>query len=48
MTISNELIDHLLADYNNPEDIFGENGLLKQLIKRFVERVPYKPSWPST
>lgn len=38
MTISNELIDSLLADYKKPEDLIGQNGLLKQLTKRLVER----------
>jgi len=38
MTVSNELIDSLLADYKKPEDLIGENGLLKQLTKRLVER----------
>lgn len=38
MTVSNELIDRLLAYYKKPEDLIGENGLLKQLIKRLVER----------
>ena len=38
MTVSNELIDQLLADYKKPEDLIGENGLLKQLTKRLVER----------
>jgi len=38
MTITNELIDSLLADYKKPEDLIGENGLLKQLTKRLVER----------
>ena len=33
-----ELIDKLLADYKTPEDIVGENGLLKQLTKAIVER----------
>jgi hypothetical protein len=28
MTVSNELIDSLLADYKKPEDLIGENGLL--------------------
>jgi putative transposase len=27
-----------LADYKKPEDLIGENGLLKQLTKRLVER----------
>jgi putative transposase len=38
MTVSNELIDRLLADYKKPEDLIGENGRLKQLTKRLVER----------
>ena len=38
MTVSNELIDQLLAGYKKPEDLIGENGLLKQLTKRHVER----------
>ena len=38
MTVSNELIDSLLADYKKPEDLIGENGLLKQLTKRVIER----------
>jgi len=38
MTVTNELIDRLLADYKKPEDLIGENGLLKQLTKRLVER----------
>jgi len=33
------LLDELLKDYNNPQDILGEHGLLKQLTKRVVERV---------
>jgi putative transposase len=38
MTVTNELIDSLLANYKNPEDLIGENGLLKQLTKKLVER----------
>ena len=34
MTIDNELIDNLLKGYKKPEDLIGENGLLKQLTKR--------------
>ncbi len=37
-TIDNELIDNLLKDYKNPEDLIGENGLLKQLTKQLLER----------
>lgn len=38
MAIDKELIDKLLADYQGPEDLVGENGLLKQLTKALVER----------
>jgi putative transposase len=41
MTITNKthaLIDDLLKDYKKPEDIIGENGLLKQLTKALLER----------
>lgn len=33
-----QLLDELLADYSSPEQILGEQGLLKQLTKRVVER----------
>jgi putative transposase len=36
--VDKDLIDKLLADYKSPEDIVGENGLLKQLTKAIVER----------
>lgn len=42
-----DLIDELLANYKKPEDLVGENGLLKQLTKRLVERT-LRPSWPNT
>lgn len=32
MAINTDLIDQLLKDYKQPEDVLGENGLLKQLI----------------
>ena len=42
MTVSKaippDLIGSLLADYKTPEDLIGENGLLKQLTKALVER----------
>jgi putative transposase len=38
MAIDLDLIDKLLADYKKPEDIIGENGLLKQLTKALLER----------
>ena len=38
MEIKKELIDELLKDYQKPEDVIGENGLLKQLTKALLER----------
>src|ERR1700741_4886130 len=38
MAIDKKLIDQLLTDYKKPEDIIGENGLLKQLTKALRER----------
>jgi putative transposase len=38
MTIDPKLVDALLAGYKKPEDIIGENGLLKQLTKALLER----------
>jgi len=38
MAIDKVLIDQLLADDKKPEDIIGENGLLKQLTKAILER----------
>ena len=38
MEIKNELIDELLKDYQKPEDIIGENGLLKRFVKAVLER----------
>src|ERR1700686_5432468 len=38
MGIDKELIDKFLADDKGPEDLIGEQGLLKQLTKALVER----------
>jgi putative transposase len=38
MAIDLKLIDKSLASYKKPEDILGENGLLKQLTKALLER----------
>ena len=37
-TITSELLDQLLANYEKPEDLTGENGLFKQLKKALIER----------
>lgn len=36
--IPDDLIDELLLTYKKPEDLIGENGLLKQLTKAVIER----------
>jgi putative transposase len=38
MTINPKVLDELLANYKKPEDMIGENGLLKQLTKALLER----------
>src|SRR5246127_4159742 len=37
-TITSELLDQLLANYEKPEDLTGEKGLFKQLKKALIER----------
>ena len=37
-TRKDELLDELIKEYDNPKDLIGENGLLKQLTKNLVER----------
>src|ERR1700740_1835934 len=37
-TITPELLDQLLANYEKPEDLTGEDGLFKQLKKALIER----------
>ncbi|MCA9619398.1 MAG: hypothetical protein KC731_10250, partial [Myxococcales bacterium] len=36
--IRRELLDELLADYKSPDDLIGENGLLKELTRALVSR----------
>jgi putative transposase len=38
MHIKKEVLDELIKDYKRPEDLIGENGLLKQLTKALLER----------
>jgi hypothetical protein len=33
MGIDKEVLDKLIADYKGPDDLIGEQGLLKQLTK---------------
>lgn len=38
MTFRHELLDELLKDYKTPEDLLGQDGLLKQLSAALIER----------
>ena len=38
MALDEEVLDRLMAGYEKPEDLLGENGLLKQIQKRLLER----------
>ncbi len=37
--VPEELLSGLLANYKKPEDLIGENGLLKQLTKLLTDAV---------
>src|ERR1700724_443062 len=37
-SITPELLDQLLANYEKPEDLTGDDGLFKQLKKALIER----------
>jgi putative transposase len=37
-TITPELLDQLLANYEKPEDLTGADGLFKRLKKALIER----------
>src|SRR4051794_36689676 len=39
MPFAPEMLDELLKEYQKPEDLMGESGLLKQLTKALIERV---------
>lgn len=38
MAITEAVLDELLKDYQKPEDLLGQNGLLKELQKRLLEK----------
>src|SRR6266540_2274230 len=38
MAITDEVLNELLKDYQKPEDLLGQEGLLKQLQKRLLEK----------
>jgi putative transposase len=46
MAITEELLDELLKDYQKPEDLLGQSGLLQQLSKALIERVLYEKHSP--
>ena len=45
MATTDELLDVLMKDYKKPEDLIGENGLLKQLIKRLAAHHEGEVTW---
>lgn len=38
-TVRDEIIDELLGSTKSAEDLFGQEGLLKNLTKRLMERL---------
>ncbi|GHV53007.1 hypothetical protein AGMMS49579_11100 [Spirochaetia bacterium] len=38
MAFSKETLDELLKDYRGPDDMFGQDGIIKQLSKALIER----------
>lgn len=36
--VRSELLDELLKDYQKPDDLLGQDGMLQQLTKALVER----------
>ena len=38
MPITQQMIEEIMKEYQKPEDLLGESGLLKQLTKALVER----------
>jgi putative transposase len=38
MATTDELLDALMRNCKKPEDLIGENGLLKQLTKNYQEK----------
>lgn len=39
MAISNEMLDELLGTAKTQDDLFGQDGIIKQISKRFMERL---------
>ncbi len=39
MQIDEKLLDKLISDVHTPQELFGKNGLLKQLTKGLVQRM---------
>ena len=39
MAISDEMLDELLGSAKTEDDLFGKDGIVKQISKRFMERL---------
>jgi hypothetical protein len=37
MAITDEMLDELMGDAKTQEEVFGQNGLIKQLQKRLID-----------
>ncbi len=38
MEIREDIVEELVKNYQSPEEILGDNGLIKQLTKAILER----------
>ena len=38
MAVRDEVLEELMKDYRSPEDMLGENGIIKQLYKGLLEK----------
>ena len=38
MAVKQDIIDELLANYNNPQDPLGDDGIFKRLKRALLER----------
>ena len=51
-TLTPELLDQLLAGYEKPEDLTGDDGLFRRLKKALIERAlgcgRSRATWPNS
>ena len=39
MAVRDEILEELMKDYKSPEDMLGENGIIKQMYKGLLEKL---------